>query len=48
MPYTKIQSQSFLGFSVFMLPYMGMTAILFNGVEAFEQIINIPSTEDSM
>ena len=26
------------------LPYMGMAAILFNGVEPFEQIVNIPST----
>ena len=30
------------------LPYMGMADILFNGAEPFEQIVNIPSTEDSM
>ena len=45
MLHTKIQHQSFLGsgeedFEVF-LPYMGMAAVLFNGVEPFEQIINI-------
>ena len=27
---------------------MGMTDILFNGTELFEQIVNIPSTEDPM
>ena len=27
---------------------MGMVAILFNGVEPFEQIVNILSTESSM
>ena len=27
---------------------MGMTAILFNGAEPFEQIVNIPSTEGPM
>ena len=30
------------------LPYMGMMTILFNGVEPFEQTVNIPSTEDSV
>ena len=30
-------------FSVF--PYLGMTTILFNDAELFEQIDNIPSTE---
>ena len=43
MLYTKIQTQSFLGseedvFSA--LPYIGMAATLFNGAEAFEQIVN--------
>ena len=47
--YTKIQPQNFLrtgeeDFYVF-LPYMGMAAILFNGAEPFEHIVNIPSTE---
>ena len=42
MLYIKVQPQSFLGsgeedFEVF-LPYMGMVAILFNGVEPLEQI----------
>ena len=27
---------------------MGMAAFLFNGVEPFEQIVNIPSTEGSL
>ena len=27
---------------------MGMTAILFNGAEPLEQIVNIPSTEGPM
>ena len=27
---------------------MGMAAILFNGVEPFKQIVNIPSTEGPM
>ena len=27
---------------------MGMAAILFNGAEPFEQIVNIPSTEGPM
>ena len=27
---------------------MGMVAILFSGVEPFEQIVSIPSTENSM
>ena len=27
---------------------MGMAAILFNGAEPFEQIVNIPSTESPM
>ena len=52
MLHTKIQPQSFLrtgeeDFQVF-LPYMGMAAILFNGVEPFEQSVNIPSTEGPM
>ena len=43
---TKTQAQSFLGpgeddFNFF-LTYMGMAAILLNGVEPFEQIFNIP------
>ena len=47
--YTKIQSQSFLDsgeedFQEF-LPYMDMTAILFNCVEPFEQIDNTLLTE---
>ena len=44
MLYTKIQPQSFLDSVVvifyFFIPYMGMAAILFNGAELFEQIIN--------
>ena len=48
MLYTKIQPQSFLGseedFKVY-LPYMGMTAILFNSVEPFEQIVNTLLTD---
>ena len=49
MLYTKIQPQTFLGsweedFSE-ILPYMGMAAILFNGAELFEQIINTSSTD---
>ena len=60
MLYTRIQPQGFLGsgeeyikccfffFFVFSLPYMDMVAILFNGVEPFEQIVNIPLTEGSM
>ena len=51
MLYTKIQPQSFLGtgeeFYVF-LPYMGMSAILFNSAEPFDQIVNIPLTEGHM
>ena len=54
MLYTKIQPQSFLvsredefqGF--FFLPYMGVAAILFNGAEPFESIINTPLTEGPM
>ena len=47
MMYTKIQPQSFLNtgeedFYV-LIPYMGMAAILFNGVGPFEQIVNMPS-----
>ena len=30
------------------LPYIDMAAILFNGVETFEQIVNVPSTEGPM
>ena len=30
------------------LPYMGMAAILFSGVEPVEQIVDIPSTESPM
>ena len=46
---SKIQPQSFLGsgeedFLVFS-PYMGMAAISFNGMEPFEQIVNIPSQQ---
>ena len=49
MLYTKIQPQSFLGsgevdFQEF-LPYMDMTAILFNCVEPFKQISSTFSTE---
>ena len=50
MLYTKIQPQSFLSTreedSKVFLPYMNMAAVLFNGAEPFEQIVNIPSTED--
>ena len=50
LQFTKIQPWSFLGLweeflGVFFLPYMGMTAILFNDAEQFEQIDNMPSTE---
>ena len=48
MLYTKIQPQSFLGFEEDLkcfLPYIGLVAILFNGVEPIEQIDNIPSTK---
>ena len=31
-----------------LLPYIGMTAILFNDAEPFEQNVNIPSTEGPM
>ena len=31
-----------------LLPYMDMTAILFNTAELFEQIDNTPSTESSL
>ena len=51
MLYNMIQSQSLLGsgedFIVFLL-YMGMAAILFNGAEQFEQIVNTLSTESPM
>ena len=30
------------------LPYIGMAATLFTGVEPFDQIVNTPSTEDPM
>ena len=49
MLFTKIQSQSFLStgeenFEVF-FTYMGMSSILFNGAEPYEQVVNIPSTD---
>ena len=52
MLYTMIQPQSFLGsieenFKC-LLPYVGMAAILFNGVEPFEQIVKFLSTADSV
>ena len=52
MLYTKLQPKSFLGsgeedFQTF-LPYMSMAAILCNGTEPFEQIVNIPSKEGPM
>ena len=52
MLYTKIQPQSVFGseeenFQVFLL-YMGMAAILVNGAEPFEQIVNILSTGSHM
>ena len=52
MLYTKIQPWSFLGsgeedFYVF-LPYMGMAAVLFNGMESFKQIDNILLTKGPM
>ena len=51
MLYNMIQPQSLLGsgedFIVFLL-YMGMAAILFNGAEQFEQIVNTLSTESPM
>ena len=47
MRYTEIQPQSFLSSGEKnVLPYLGMAAILFNGAEAFDQIVNILSTED--
>ena len=53
--YKKIELHSFLGygediqmFQMFFSPYMGMVAISFNGVEPFEQVIIIPSTEGPM
>ena len=51
MLYTMIQPWSFLGsgeeeFYVF-LPYMGMVAILINGLWPFVQIFNPPLTEGS-
>ena len=51
MLYTKVQPQSFLiswEDCLSVLPYMGNTAILFNGVEPFEQIVNILLTEGPM
>ena len=50
MLYTKIQLKAFLVLEkkfVSILPYMGMAAILVNGAEPFEQIVNILSTEGS-
>ena len=52
MLYTKIQPQSFTGFGeedfLVFLPYMGMAAILFNGMEPFKQIVKTLSTEGPM
>ena len=49
MIYTKIQPQNLLGSGKedlkCFLPYMDMTAILFNGAEIFEQIVNTLFTE---
>ena len=45
MLYTKIQFWHFLGSEDDFLPYMGMTAILFDGAEPFEQIGNTLLTE---
>ena len=45
---TKIQRQRVLSSGeevLSVLPYMGMAAILFNGAQPFEQIINILWTE---
>ena len=52
MLYTKIQPQSFIGsgeeyFQVSFTIY-GYGGYLLNGVEPFEQIVNIPLTEDPM
>ena len=43
MLYTEIQPQIFLsnGGEAFYHNYMGMAAILFNGTEPFDQIVNI-------
>ena len=43
MLYTKIQFQSVLssGEGLCFSPYMGMAAILLNGVEPYKQIVNI-------
>ena len=48
MLFTKIEPQSFFGSGENTLPYMGMAAILFNGVEPFEQIVKTPSAEGPM
>ena len=49
MLYTKSKPESFLEKEEgFFLPYMGMAAILFSGVEPVEQIVDIPSTESPM
>ena len=51
MLYTMIQPQRFLDsgedFKVFS-PFMGMVSILLNGMEPFEQILNILSIESPM
>ena len=44
----QVHPQSFLGSGgedFFFLSYMGMVAILFNGVKPFDKIVNIPLTE---
>ena len=38
----------FFFFFFFFLPYMRMATILFNGMEPFEQIVDIPLTEGPM
>ena len=51
MLYNSIQPKSCLSSGedfLSVLPYMGMTAILFRGAEPFEQIVNILSTEGPM
>ena len=48
MLYTKIQPQSWRRRLLSVLPYLSMAAILFNGAEPFEQIVNILSTEGPM
>ena len=48
MLHTKIQPKTFQSLEKNVLPYMGMAAILFNGAEPFNQIVNILSTEGPM